>query len=621
MAGEITVTETIVNVDSTISPVAVSVTNTSVAVTASDQGIQGAKGDQGDQGLSGVISVTAPITNSGTSTSANIGINAGVANGVATLDGSGLIPTSQLPPLAISDTFVVNSQAAMLALSAEVGDVAVRTDANQTFILQSSPPTTLGNWIQVLTPPAVTSVTAASPLTDGTITSTGTIGLGTVGVGNGGTGQTSIPVATAWVSGTTYAVGDFVTYQTAYYVRRVAGAGTTAPSTDTTNWAVRSFPGNLQGANAVIPASLVAYSSTGGVSVQGLVIGTPPATIPSTGLNINNGGLNVTAGSIAVSNSTNGISVTGSGGVSAGSGGVTTTGNITLGNSTTGGTLNLIAASGNVQTIQAQTGANTTLTLRNSSGTVAYQGDTIAVANGGTGATANTGTGNNVLSDNPTLLSPTISTSIVVPAASFTAFSAATTLNIGSTTTSTSSINPSTTAGTHSYSSGSNTGAQVKTINFANGAIGGTTANNTVNIGNGGITSTGAGFQQINIGTGSVSATASQAINIGSTSATARVVINNPQNAPDVQAGTTYTIPATTPSPNVVLTSATQVTLTLPASVAGKEIRILCQGAGGVISASSNVYPKTSRTLGTAILASVGSAVLVGDGTNWQVMI
>ncbi len=52
----------------------------------------------------------------------------GATNGIASLDGSGLIPTSQLPALAISDTSVVASQAAMLALTAQVGDVAVRTD-------------------------------------------------------------------------------------------------------------------------------------------------------------------------------------------------------------------------------------------------------------------------------------------------------------------------------------------------------------------------------------------------------------------------------------------------------------------------------------------------------------
>ena len=102
----------------------------------------------------------------------------GVAGGVASLDGSGLVPASQIPPIAITDTFVVASQAAMLALTAQVGDIAIRTDVNKTFILQTSPASTLVNWIEVLTPAdGVTSITASSPLTGGTITSTGSIGI------------------------------------------------------------------------------------------------------------------------------------------------------------------------------------------------------------------------------------------------------------------------------------------------------------------------------------------------------------------------------------------------------------------------------------------------------------
>lgn len=63
------------------------------------------------------------------------------------------------PDLTITDTFVVNTQAAMLALSAQKGDVAVRTDLNKTFILTASPATTLGNWQELLTPTdSVTSV-------------------------------------------------------------------------------------------------------------------------------------------------------------------------------------------------------------------------------------------------------------------------------------------------------------------------------------------------------------------------------------------------------------------------------------------------------------------------------
>lgn len=73
-------------------------------------------------------------------------------NGYAGLDGSGKINPSQLPALAITDTNVVASQAAMLALTAEVGDLAVRTDLNKTFILRVSPASTLGNWQELLTP-------------------------------------------------------------------------------------------------------------------------------------------------------------------------------------------------------------------------------------------------------------------------------------------------------------------------------------------------------------------------------------------------------------------------------------------------------------------------------------
>ena len=76
----------------------------------------------------------------------------GVANGLAELDGSGLVPTHHLPALAITTTQVVSTQSAMLALTAQIGDVAVRTDVNKSFILTAAPATTLGNWQELLTP-------------------------------------------------------------------------------------------------------------------------------------------------------------------------------------------------------------------------------------------------------------------------------------------------------------------------------------------------------------------------------------------------------------------------------------------------------------------------------------
>jgi hypothetical protein len=76
----------------------------------------------------------------------------GAVNGIASLDGSGLVPTAQLPALAITNTSVVASQVAMLALTAEIGDIAVRTDLNKSFILTATPSTSLANWQELLTP-------------------------------------------------------------------------------------------------------------------------------------------------------------------------------------------------------------------------------------------------------------------------------------------------------------------------------------------------------------------------------------------------------------------------------------------------------------------------------------
>lgn len=55
--------------------------------------------------------------------------------------------------IAITDTFVVASEAAMLALSsAEKGDIAVRTDTNTTYILSGTDPSDLGDWTLLRTP-------------------------------------------------------------------------------------------------------------------------------------------------------------------------------------------------------------------------------------------------------------------------------------------------------------------------------------------------------------------------------------------------------------------------------------------------------------------------------------
>ena len=68
------------------------------------------------------------------------------------MDGSGKINPSQLPAIAVTDTFVVANQPAMLALTAETGDVAVRTDQNKSYILKGINPSILSDWQELLTP-------------------------------------------------------------------------------------------------------------------------------------------------------------------------------------------------------------------------------------------------------------------------------------------------------------------------------------------------------------------------------------------------------------------------------------------------------------------------------------
>ncbi|WP_313636728.1 hypothetical protein, partial [Paenibacillus sp.] len=114
----------------------------------------------------------AKISDAGTAASKNTGTAAG---NVPVLGSDGKLDTAVLPALAISDTFVVASQTAMLAVSAEVGDIAVRTDLNKTYILRVAGASTLANWQEILTPTAAVSSVAGKT---GAVTLTATdVGL------------------------------------------------------------------------------------------------------------------------------------------------------------------------------------------------------------------------------------------------------------------------------------------------------------------------------------------------------------------------------------------------------------------------------------------------------------
>lgn len=89
------------------------------------------------------------VTDAGTAASKNVGTAEG---NVPVLGTEGKLDESVLPALAITDTFEVDSEAAMLALEAQKGDVAVRSDINKSFILKQAPASEINNWVELRTP-------------------------------------------------------------------------------------------------------------------------------------------------------------------------------------------------------------------------------------------------------------------------------------------------------------------------------------------------------------------------------------------------------------------------------------------------------------------------------------
>ena len=97
----------------------------------------------------------------------------------------GLVPTSQIPALALTSTQTVASQAAMLALTGiEPGDLAVRTDGAGTFILTALPASTLANWTRLNAPSDAVSTVNGQ---------TGTVVLGAADVGAQPAGSYATP--------------------------------------------------------------------------------------------------------------------------------------------------------------------------------------------------------------------------------------------------------------------------------------------------------------------------------------------------------------------------------------------------------------------------------------------
>jgi len=78
----------------------------------------------------------------------------GAASGVAELGSDGKIPSAQIPAIALADVNVVASEAAQLALTAQEGDVCVRTDEDKTYIHNGGTAGTMADWTLMRTPSA-----------------------------------------------------------------------------------------------------------------------------------------------------------------------------------------------------------------------------------------------------------------------------------------------------------------------------------------------------------------------------------------------------------------------------------------------------------------------------------
>lgn len=141
------------------------------------------------------------IDSLGTAASKDVGTAAG---NVPVLDASGKLDGSIIPAIAITETYVVANETEMLALNAQVGDVAIRTDVSKSFILQKSPATVLANWKELLTPDckvlSVNGKQGAVILTGTDITSTFAAAASRTNIASGETLATSLGKIAKWLA-------------------------------------------------------------------------------------------------------------------------------------------------------------------------------------------------------------------------------------------------------------------------------------------------------------------------------------------------------------------------------------------------------------------------------------
>lgn len=130
----------------------------------------------------------------------------------ATLSG-GKIPSSQIPAVAITSSYVVASQAAMLALSVEEGDIAIRSDVKKNFIRNAGVSGTITDWTEL--EGAVGTVTSVNGQTGIVSLAKSDVGLGNVD----NTSDVNKPLSTATSTALAGKEGSITAGTTAQYWR------------------------------------------------------------------------------------------------------------------------------------------------------------------------------------------------------------------------------------------------------------------------------------------------------------------------------------------------------------------------------------------------------------------
>jgi hypothetical protein len=132
--------------------------------------------------------LAATISDFSTATDARISNAAG--SSVASLSG-GKIPTSQIPAVALTTVQTAASQAAMLALTAQAGDIVVRSDEHKSYMHNGGTAGTMADYTLLDTP--TDAVTSVNSQTGTVVLAKGDVGLANVD----NTSDANKPVSTA----------------------------------------------------------------------------------------------------------------------------------------------------------------------------------------------------------------------------------------------------------------------------------------------------------------------------------------------------------------------------------------------------------------------------------------